>query len=383
MKNSLKNIICTRCILDTTVPEIVFDEKGVCNYCKLHDLLNIEYPKGAEQKELLRKILNKIKDAGKNKKYDCVVGVSGGTDSSYTLYQSVKNGLRPLAVHFDNGWNSEIAVSNIKNICTKLNVDLYTYVVDWEEFKDLQISFLKASVPDAEIPTDVGIHSILIKIAKKEGIKYVLNGHSFRAEGISPVGWTYMDGLYISSVQKKLGRTKLKTYPNFTLFDLLRYNLINKVQVIPFLNYIDYTKEEAKKILSKELGWKDYGGHHHESTFTYFFQSYYLPKKFNIDKRKTELSALIREGYITRGEGLREIKNKPYLYDKKIVEYTISKLGLTQNEFEKIMRSVNKSFKDYRTYYPLMKTFRYPIKAAYKLNIIPKLLYLKFSILLS
>lgn len=384
MANSkLRTLICTRCILDTTVPEIEFDEKGVCNYCKLHDVLDIEYPKGKKQKELLDKILKKIKKDGKNKKYDCIVGVSGGTDSSYTLYQAVKHGLRPLAVHFDNGWNSEIAVSNIKNICTKLKVDLYTYVVDWEEFKNLQISFLKAAVPDAEIPTDVGIHALLIKIAKKEGVKYVLNGHSFRAEGISPVGWTYMDGHYINSVQRKFSKIKLRSYPNFTMFDLVRYNFINKVQVIPFLNYVDYSKEEAKKILTKETGWKYYGGHHHESTFTYFFQSYYLPKKFNIDKRKTELSALIRDNKITRDKALSEIKNKPYSYDQKIVSYTISKLGLSVDDFEKIMKSKNKSFKDYPTYYPYMRLFRFPIKTAYKLNIIPKLLYLKFSILLS
>lgn len=375
MKSNQK--ICSKCVLDQTVPELIFDQKGICNYCKLHDVLEQEYPSGEKG---LKKIVQKIKKSKRGKKYDCLVGVSGGTDSSYTLYQAVKHGLKPLAVHFDNGWNSEIAVSNIQKICTKLNVELYTYVVNWEEFKDLQISFLKAGVPDAEIPTDVGIHSILFKTAEQEGIKYILNGHSFRTEGMAPVGWTYMDGFYIKSVQKKFGQVKLKTFPNFTLKDFLYY-IIKRIKVIPLLNYMNYKKDEARKTLTKELNWCYYGGHHHESIFTYFFQSYYLPKKFGIDKRKTELSAMIRSGHINRKHGLKELQGN-YEFNTEIVAYTLNKLGLNQKDFKKIMKAENKSFNDYATYAPYIKLLHLPIKIFYLLGLIPKLLYLKYSVFL-
>jgi len=375
-------MICSRCILDDTVPELELDERQICNYCYLHDILEKQYPGGKKATVALKKLVKEIKKNGEGKRYDCIVGVSGGTDSSYVLYQAVKCGLRPLAVHFDNGWNSEIAVSNIKKICTKLNVDLYTYVVDWEEFKNLQVSFLKASVPDAEIPTDVGLHGVLMRVANKENIKYVFNGYSFRAEGMAPVGWTYMDGKYIDSVHNKFGDIKLKTYPNFLLKHFFYFNLIKGIKVIPFLNYFNYVKERAKKILTKELDWQYYGGHHHESVYTRFFQSYYLPVKFNIDKRKTELSAMVRCGHIARQRALKEIFNNPYKCDQEIIDYVISKLGLTKKDFEAILKNKKKTFKDYSTYYPMLKRFKLPVKIAYQIGIIPKLLYLKFYTLL-
>jgi len=198
--------ICSRCILGTTVPDIRFDEKGVCNYCKIHDKFEEKYPLNENGKEKLRELINKIKLKGKNKKYDCVVGISGGTDSTYCLYLIKKMGLRPLAVHLDNGWDSQIAVDNMKKAVEKLGVDLKTIKVDWEEFRDLQISFLKASVPDAEIPTDIAIYSILYRVAAELGVHFVLNGHSFRTEGTAPISWTYMDGKYLESVHKRFGR---------------------------------------------------------------------------------------------------------------------------------------------------------------------------------
>jgi hypothetical protein len=200
--------ICNRCILDETVKDIWFDEKGICKYCHISDELEKMHPLGEDGERRLSEIITKIKEKGKNKKYDCIAGVSGGRDSTYTLYKAVQFGLRPLAVHFDNGWNSDISVSNIKNACDKLNVDLHTVVVDWEEFKDLQIAFLKSGTPDADIPTDYAIYSVLYDEAKKEGVKYILNGHSFRTEGTSPISWTYMDGRYLKSVYKQFGKLK-------------------------------------------------------------------------------------------------------------------------------------------------------------------------------
>jgi N-acetyl sugar amidotransferase len=370
-------VICSKCVCDTTIPDIVFDKNGICNFCEIHERMEKQYPLNKTGRERLEVILKKIKNKGKNKEYDCVVGVSGGTDSSYLLYIAVNLGLKPLAVHYDNGWNSSLAVTNIKILTEKLGVDLYTYVNDWEEFKDLQISFLKASTSDAEIPTDVGIHGCLLRIASKMRIKYVLNGHSFRNESMMPIGWTYMDGKYIKSIQKLFGSKKLRTFPNVTIMDYFYYSIMKRIEVIPILNYVIYDKTEAIKVMEKELGWVYSGGHHHESYYTHFFQSFLLPTKFNIDKRIPELSGFIRTGQISRQESL-EILNKSYPYEPELINYTISKLGITKESFEQILKEPIKTFKDYPTYYNLIKVFRFPIWVAAKMGIIPYLLYQKF-----
>ena len=207
--------ICSRCILDNSIKDLTFDDNGECNYCKIHDELDKEYPLNEIGNAKFNSIINDIKKSGKDKDYDCIVGVSGGRDSTFALYSSIKMGLKPLAVHFDNGWNSDLAVTNIKNTLEILNVDLYTYVVDWEEFKDLQISFLKVSTSDAEIPTDMGLTGALYWAADKFNLKYLITGNSFRTEGFAPISWTYLDGRYIRSVQKIFGSKKLKTYPKY------------------------------------------------------------------------------------------------------------------------------------------------------------------------
>jgi len=370
--------LCQRCVLDTTVRDIRFDEAGVCQYCRIHDALEKEFPLNEAGQRKFNDLIDDIKRRGKNEDYDIIVGISGGRDSTFALYTAVKLGLRPLAVHFDNGWNSETAVTNIKKATDKLKVDLHTFVIDWEEFKDLQISFLKASVSDAEIPTDVGIHGLLQKVAAQENIKYVVFAHSFRTEGVAPLGWTYMDGCYINSVHKRFGTKPLKNFPNLTLKDFFYYQLIKRIKVLSLLVYIPYDQKEVERVLQSELGWTYYGGHHHESYYTHFFQSYYLPKKFNIDKRKIEYSALIRSGQMTRDEALKEINGEPYPYDQDLVRYTLSKLGLTEEEFENILRSPNKTFHDYPTYYPLIKLLKGPATLACRLGFIPKHLYLKF-----
>jgi len=222
--------ICSRCLLDTTVADIWFDDQGICKYCGIHDEMEKQYPSGEEGEKRLKEIIEKIKADGEGKEYDCVLGVSGGRDSTYTLYRAVKLGLRPLAVHFDNGWNSDIGLTNIKNAITKLNVDFHTVVADWEEFKDLQIAFLKASVPDAEVPTDFAIYSVLWKTAAEEGVKYVIEGHSFRTEGTSPISWTYMDGRYIRSIHKKFGKKKVTSFPIMGLSEFLYYTFIKNIK---------------------------------------------------------------------------------------------------------------------------------------------------------
>jgi N-acetyl sugar amidotransferase len=371
--------ICSRCILDTTVPEIVFDKKGVCNYCKINDEIMREYPDGSEGASRLNDLIEKIKISGKGKRYDSLIGVSGGTDSTYTLYLMKKMGLRPLAVHFDNGWNSEIAVQNIKNATNTLGIDLYTLVADWEEFKDMQLAFLKSSTPDAEVPTDYAIISVLLKVAAKENIKFIIEGQASRAEGTTPLGWTYHDGRYLRSIHKKFGKHKAKSFPILSLFHLLYYFFIRRVKLIRPLEYSDYSKQMAREVNSRELAWKDPGGHHHESIFTRFFQSYYLPNKFNIDKRKRECSAKIRSGKMTRQEALTEVST-PYPVEEGIVDYTISKLGLNKEEFDEIMTAPAKSFLDYPTYFPLIQLLRWPIKIACKLHIFPPIFYYKYGV---
>src|ERR1035437_2295336 len=372
--------ICTRCILDSGIQDIWFDEKGECKYCYIHDEMEKTHQPGIKLNKEFQKKIRKIRHEGSSKKYDCIAGVSGGRDSTYTLLTAVRLGLRPLAVHFDNGWNSDISVQNIKKACEKLNVDLFTVVADWEEFKDLQVSFLKASIPDADVPTDYAIYSVLYHIANKEGVRYILNGHSFRTEGTSPISWTYMDPLYVKSVHKRFGKIKkFKSFPHMTFLKLQYYLWVKRIREIRLMEFIDYRKNEVDAILTKELDWQYYGGHHHENLYTRFFQSYYLPKKFNIDKRKTELSALIRSGQISREEALNVIQTNPYQVDPNLVKYTLSKLGISDKEWEIIMNSPNKSHDDYPTYLPVIRSLKWFIKITVKLKLLPQILYLKYA----
>lgn len=371
--------VCSRCILDNSVSDIWFDEDGICKYCKIHDELEKSHPIGKDGEAYLRKIIEQIREDGKGKAYDCVVGVSGGRDSTYTLFKAVEMGLRPLAVHFDNGWNSEIAVTNIKNATSKLGVDLHTVVADWEEFKDLQLAFLRASVPDGEVPTDYVIYSVLWDAASAENLRYVIEGHSFRTEGTSPISWSYMDGRYIKNVHRMFGKHKITSFPVMSLSKYLYYTFVKRVKVLRLLEFMDYKQKEVGEFLTKELSWRYYGGHHHESTYTNFFQSYLLPKKFNIDKRKTEYSALIRSGQLSREDALAEIRRTEYPYDEQIVRYTLCKLGLEQDEFMELFEKEVRSFQEFPTYYPLIRKLKWPIKVAGNMGLVPRILYYKYA----
>ncbi|MEQ8523505.1 N-acetyl sugar amidotransferase [Gracilimonas sp.] len=344
--------ICTYCVMDTTDPNITFDENGRCHHCKSSEaflksnrLLNDK----DYREKALKTLVEEIKRKQKGSKYDCIIGVSGGVDSSYTAYRIKKLGLNPLAVHFDNGWNSELANKNIEHICDSLDIDLFTYVIDWEEFKDLQLSFLKASTPDSEIPTDHAIKSLLYQQASKWGVKYILTGQNSSSESILPKAWSqgHDDWRYIKNVQKEFGSVRLKSFPhrNFAkqLWDRLVYN---KVQ---FLNYVEYDKNKAKQFLIDEINWRDYGGKHHESFYTKIYQSYILPEKFGFDKRKAHLSSLIVAGQIDREEALKELETP--LYDsqelKRDIEYLLSKFDIEKEEFEDIMSTEPKTYWDY------------------------------------
>ena len=372
------NKVCTRCVMDDTVTGISFDEKGECTFCKIHDDLEAKFPLNEQTPQKLQSIIDKIKKDGQAKKYDCIVGVSGGGDSTYTLYSAVKLGLRPLAIHFDNGWNSEIAVQNIKNVTEILGVDLHTHVADWEEFKNLQRSFLFASVPDAEVPTDWVIFSVLFKEAVENNVKYIIQGHSFRTEGTTPLHWTYMDGRYIQDIQNRFGTKKLKSFPNMNLFKYLYYSIIKRIKQIRILYYIPYNEKEVFEILENKLGWQNYGDKHHESKYTAFFQSYILTRKFNIDKRKLHYSAKLRNGQITRKDALEVINSDPYTGGMELLDYCIKKLDFNYETFNEIMKRTPKTYLDYKSYYRTVLFFKKPIRLGIRLNLIPDVVEKKY-----
>ena len=225
---------------------------------------------------------------------------------------------------------------------------------------------------------DVGIHGCLLRVASKFNLKYIMNGHSFRNESLMPKSWTYMDGLYISSVQKVFGSQNLKTFPNVRLFDFFYYTFIRGIKAVPLLNYIRYDKKKAIRVLEEKLGWQYSGGHHHESYYTEFFQTFLLPQKFNIDKRITELSGFVRTNQLSRKEALQELKNTDYSYRKELINYTLSKLDLSSSEFDKILKLKTKTYKDYTTYYPLIHLLKHPIRFGASMGLIPYVLYQKF-----
>jgi N-acetyl sugar amidotransferase len=345
--------ICNRCIMDTTDPEIRFDSDGNCSHCNAALELGAKtwFPDDNGGK-ILDSLIERIKKEGRNKEFDCVVGLSGGVDSSYLAYLAVKKGLRPLIVHVDCGWNSEQAVRNVENVVKKLNLELHTFVVNWEEMKDLQRSFFKASLPDQDIPQDHAIFAALYNFAEKNNVTWVLNGYNFATESILPQSWGYqaMDYRHLKSIQKKFGEIKLKDYPHVNFFKrYIWYTLIKRMQIVNPLNYIDYRKDEAIETMKSELGWQYYGGKHFESRFTKFFQSYYLPLKFNYDKRRAHLSSLIMSGQITRDEALAEMDKSLYSEGeiKYDLEYVAKKLGWSADEFRTIIDLPPAAHKDF------------------------------------
>ena len=344
--------ICKRCVMDTSDPEITFDEKGNCNHC---DDFFKEYKDkiyhGEESDRQLEIIVNKIKQAKGKNKYDCLVGMSGGVDSSYVAYKAVQLGLNPLAVHVDTGWDSEESVNNIKNVCNKLNIDYQSYVLNWEEFKDIQLSILKSSIVEVEIPTDVAVIGATHKIASENNIKFNISGGNLATEGILPYLWFYdpKDLKLLKSIQKRFGKNNLKTFPTFDYKKEIYYKLIRRIRLIYLLNYLPYSKEDAIKTLENEVNWKNYGGKHHESVYTRFVQSYFQPVKFNLDYRRATFSTQICTGEITREYALEELRKKSYDPEKIEAEkeYIAKKLGITLKEFEEILNSPPKSYKDY------------------------------------
>ena len=332
--------ICSRCVLDRTVEDIEFDADGVCNYCRGYEAIIKTVPTGMEAEKVLAEKVERIKAARGKHGYDCIIGISGGVDSTYLAHLVKKHGLTPLAVHIDTGWNSEIAVKNIENLVNKLDIDLFTVVIDWAEMRELQLAFFRASLPDCDIPQDHVFPAELFKIAEKFDIKHVISGHNLVTEYVLPRSWSYdsNDLEHIKDVNRKCGSRKLANYPQLSLFKrTIYYKFIRPIQVHRFLYYVPYDKEQIKIFIERELGWKDYGGKHFESRFTKFFQSYYLVEKFGYDKRKAHLSNLIVSGQMSRDEALAELKNPPYIEAdiRNDIDFVLSKLNCLNSPLNK------------------------------------------------
>jgi N-acetyl sugar amidotransferase len=358
--------ICTRGVWDSTIPGISFDKNGASNYSKLMDKLMAAYPRGELGLQMWLGIAKKIKETNKNRRYNCIIGVSGGTDSSYLLCVAKEYGLRPLAVNLDNGWNSDISVKNIRRMTDALNIDLETYVIDYEEIKMLFRSYMKAGLPWIDMPSDLAIKAVLYKIAAREKIKYILRGNDFRSEGTQPREWTYGDGKQLKYISDKFGSGKIfHSFPNYTLSGLLWFSLAKGIKTIYPYYYLEYTKKNAQTYLKDTFQWEYYGGHHFENIFTRFVISVWLIEKFGIDKRKITYSAQILNGEISREEALALLSKKPVSDSEKekMVGYVMKKLDFVSKEFEAIMKSPNKSFYDYPSDYKLIDSMSYLSKA--------------------
>lgn len=346
---------CTRCVMDTTDSKITFDANGVCDHCRNFDKNIAPYWKPQENRfDELEQMAQKIRNKGKSKKYDCILGLSGGADSSYLAYiaKEIMN-LRPLVVVVDTGWNLNVAVENIERIVKGLNLDMYTEVVNWKEMADLQLAFFKASISSQDFPQDHAIFAGLYNYAVKNKIKYVLTGSNSATEFIRPpVEWIYLNDLTMAlDIHRKFGQRKLKTFPTCSM---LKYRLLYKYiygmeRVFP-LDYVVYNKAEAEELLYKKFGWTKYANKHYENVFTRFFEGYYLPHKFGFDTRKNVYSNEILVGTMKREEAIKKLEEKPYDEEQMLLdkEYIAKKLGISVIEFDKIIESPNKTPNDYR-----------------------------------
>jgi N-acetyl sugar amidotransferase len=345
--------ICTRCVMDTSDPDITFDDQGVCSHCRRADRLLAAIAISPEESERrLQGIAERMRQAGSGKEYDSIIGLSGGVDSSYAAYLAHRLGLKPLAVHFDNGWNSEIAVQNIHRIVESCGFDLYTYVVDWREFRDLQRAFLMASVVDIELLTDNAIIGATINLAREHGVRFLLSGYNTATEHGLPDAWVWhkLDWMNIKAIHKAYGTIPLKTFPHISTTGWRLSQLRGpKIEIVRMLDLVSYRRDEAAATLAKEFGWREYGGKHHESVFTRFYQDAILPTKFGIDKRKVHLSDLIRNGEITRDDAITTLSRPSYDPDQLRTEseYVRKKLGFSETEWQAIMEAPPRSHAEF------------------------------------
>lgn len=371
--NERKYQVCTSCVMDTTDSKIVFDTKGVCDYCNSYykEILPQWKPNESNESELL-KIADLIRKEGKGKEYDCILGLSGGVDSSYLAYiAKEKMGLRPLIYTVDTGWNLNVAVENIEKLVKNLDLDMYTEVINWDEMRDLQLAFFKSQVPYQDLPQDHVIFAGLYNYAVKHKIKYVLTGSNNATECVRPpIEWVHLNDLtLIRDIHRRYGRVKLKSIPTCGMFKYrIYYQYIKGMKRVAPLDLINYDKEAAEKELNNKFGWEKYENKHYENIFTRFYEGYYLAEKFGFDKRKSYFSNMILTGQMTRNEALEKLQQSPY--DEKTMHedmsYIAKKLGITLNDFQSIINGDNKSYKDYKNSLGIIE---FAIKMAKKLGV--------------
>jgi N-acetyl sugar amidotransferase len=343
--------VCTRCVMDTSDPDIRFDSAGVCHHCHEYERLTKETVVGGEAGRVqLERLADRIKRDGAGKTYDCVIGVSGGVDSTYVAYRVKQLGLRPLALHLDNGWDSEIAASNIAVTLKHLGIDLETFVIDWEEFKDIQLAFLRSGVPDCEIPSDHAIVASVYNLARRRGIRHTIWGYNTRTETHLPPSWSqgHYDWGYIRAIHRQFGSGRIRTFPHLNFIGHVAGLHLGPSRT-NLLDFIDYSKQDALTFLKAELGWRSYGGKHHESVYTRWYQGWFLPTRFGFDKRRSHLSSLICSRQLSREHALRELENPPYDVElqRADTEYVVKKFGLAPQEFEAIMAAPKRSFHEF------------------------------------
>lgn len=351
-----KNQECTRCVMDAHAADITFDRDGQCNYCtSMLSKLNDFQP--ADPKVLANKLdifVERVKAAGRGKRYDCIVGVSGGADSAYALYLAKKNGLRPLAVHMDNGWNSELAVNNIENLVRKLGVDLYTHVVEWREYRALQQAFFDADVIDVELLYDNAMLAVNYGLAQRYGIKYILSGSNTTTEGMRVprnYNWNKFDRKNILDIAHSAG-VRVRSLPTIGVKRFVWHRLIRGTQWVPFLDYIDYNKQRCIDVLVKELGYRTYPYKHYESIFTRFYQGYLLPKKFGVDKRRLHFSSLICSGQLARSTAQELLAHSPYPDPDDLqvdIEYFLKKMGWSEEDLSAYLGRKERSHRMFKT----------------------------------
>lgn len=363
--------------MDSCSPDIRFDRDGVCNYCHIHDKLEVLFPLGDRGMRELERLAEQIRRHGKGRRYDCVVGVSGGRDTSYCLHMAKELGLRPLAVHFDNGWDSSIAKENLSKLCAAMDIDLHTVIADWEESRELTNCTIRACVPYIDLTDDVGIARALYDAAADEGVRYILLSHSFREEGVTPLKWNYMDGRYTRSLIKQFGRMDFKKFKNVDLHHLLYWGLVKGIRVVNVTNYYDDRGKHVEDLLHEKYDWVDTGQHHYDNEI-FALAYYYARHKFGFDWRVVELSARVRTGVLTRDEALAQMDETPFFENREVVGYCLKKQGLSWEAFEEILAAPNKYFTDYPTWYPVLKLFKFPIKLLCRAHIAPAHAYEKF-----
>ena len=369
-KDNLIFKMCSRCVMDTSADDIIFDTDGICNFCR--DFLK---RRRKFEKNILdqNKLVELIKSHGKNKKYDCIIGVSGGVDSSFSLIKACELGLRPLAVHLDNGWNSELAQHNISKLIRSCDVDLYTHVINWKEYRNLQEAFFKSNVIDVELLMDNAMLALNYKMANKFGIKFILSGTNTATEGFKiPSNWSWFknDAKNIKAIVKKFTNQKIITFPMFSSIDYIYYTFIKKINWVLFPDYFDYSKEKAIEILKKKINFKPYPYKHYESVFTRFYQAYLLPKKFGVDKRKLHLSNLLVSQEISRDKALQILQQPTYYSteeEKKDLNYFLKKMNWKKKRLDEYISENEVSHMEYNSEKKLWENLK---KFYYKSNIL-------------